>query len=107
MARRPRLNLMGTHFKDSYIADIECLKEKTKILRDVINLLKKDEQKINNSTREYIEKAYRLLNEHIVKKFNYVPPEELENEINKREINQIGEGGTRNLKNDKLLDSEY
>jgi hypothetical protein len=29
MAKRPRLNLMGTHFKDSYKAEVECLKTKT------------------------------------------------------------------------------
>lgn len=46
----------------------------------------RDEKRVNNSTREYIEKAYRLLHDHITEKFNYVSPEELENEINKREI---------------------
>lgn len=86
MARRPRLNLSGTYFKDSYLADIECLNVKTKLIRDVVNQIIKDEQKANNSTKEYIEKAYRLLNDHITGKFNYIAPEELENELNKREI---------------------
>lgn len=51
-----------------------------------MNQIIKDEKKVNNSTREYIEKAYRLLHDHITGKFSYVQPEELENEINKREI---------------------
>lgn len=47
----------------------------------------RDERAVNNSTKEYIEKAYRLLHDHITGKFTYMPPEDLENEINKREIN--------------------
>ena len=33
MARRPRLNLSGAHLKDSYVAEIDCLREKTKLIR--------------------------------------------------------------------------
>ena len=102
MARRPRFNLSGTYFKDSYNAEFECLKMKTSLLRQIMNQIIKDEKKVNNSTREYIEKAYRLLHDHITGKFSYVQPEELENEINKREITQTGKGGTRDSKNDKL-----
>lgn len=86
MARRPRLNLSGTYFKDSYIAEIECLKMKIKLLKQIMNQIIIDEKKVNNNTREYIEKAYRLLHDHITGKFTYVSPEELENEFNKREI---------------------
>ena len=38
----------------------------------IMNQIIKDEKKVNNSTREYIEKAYRLLHDHITGKFNYV-----------------------------------
>lgn len=61
MARRPKLNLSGSHFKDSYIAEIECLNEKTSLLRDLIKLIMNDEFKVNDSIRQYIEKSYRLL----------------------------------------------
>lgn len=63
MALRPKLNLSGTHFKDSYTAEIEALEAKTKLIRGVMKLLQTNEFKENNSIREYIEKAYRLLNE--------------------------------------------
>jgi hypothetical protein len=72
MARRPKLNLSGSHFKDSYMAEIEFLNEKTKLVRDVIKLLMNDEFKVNESVRIYIEKSFRLLHEHIQEKYKYV-----------------------------------
>jgi hypothetical protein len=86
MSKRPRFNLNGTYFKDSYVTEIECLKKKTSLLKEVMNKIMRDEKAVNNSTKEYIEKAYRLLHDHITGKFTYVAPEDLENEINKREI---------------------
>lgn len=43
MARRPKLNLSGAHFKDSYTAEIECTKEKVALMRRMISMLIKDE----------------------------------------------------------------
>jgi hypothetical protein len=51
MARRPKLNLSGSHFKDSYIAEIECLSEKTNLVRDMIKLIMNDEFKVNDGIR--------------------------------------------------------
>lgn len=106
MAKRPRLNLAASHFKDSYKAEIDCVKEKTQLIRDVMRTIMKDEYKVNNSTREYIEKSFRLLYESMQSKFTYVDPEDREKEINAREIYQTGAGGDRDAKNDKLLDAE-
>ena len=86
MARRPKLNLSGSHFKDSYLAEIECLNEKTSLVRDLIKLIMNDEFKINDGIRQYIEKSYRLLHEQIQGKYKYIQPEDLESEMNKREI---------------------
>jgi hypothetical protein len=86
MARRPRLNLMGSHFKDSYSAEIDCIKHKTDMIKDVIKMIMKDEFKANNSTREYVEKSYRLLHDAIKGKFKYVDPEDKEDETNIREL---------------------
>jgi len=72
MARRPKLNLSGSHFKDSYTAEIECLHEKTNLVREVIKLLMNDEFKINESIRMYIEKSFRLLHEQIQGRYKYV-----------------------------------
>jgi len=86
MAKRPRINLSGNHFKDSYNIEISCLKEKQKLFRNVINMLIKDEFKANNTIREYLEKTYRFLQEQIDNKWSYNDPENLENEMNKREL---------------------
>lgn len=51
MARRPKLNLSGSHFKDSYMAEIECLHEKKNLVREVIKLIMNDEFKINEGVR--------------------------------------------------------
>ena len=61
MAKRPRLNLSGSHFHDSYLAEIECLKQKTRLVRQVIDMLISQEFKENSQIREYLEKTYRLL----------------------------------------------
>jgi hypothetical protein len=107
MAKRPRLNLMGTHFKDSYRAEVECMQTKSQLVRDVIRMIMKDEFKINTATRTYIEKSYRYLYDLIKGKFKVVDPEEKETEINAREVIQTGDGGTRHAANDQMMDTEF
>lgn len=63
MARRPRLNLSGTHFKDSYTTEVECYKAKTALVKDLVRMVMRDEFKVNTGVREYVEKSYRLLHE--------------------------------------------
>lgn len=104
MARRPKLNLMGSHFRDSYLMDIEFTKEKTKLVRGVMKMIMTDEYEVNKGTRQYLEKCYRKLYDTIRKKYKYVETEEQEAELNGREAIQKGVGGTRNSKNDKLVD---
>jgi len=85
MARRPRLNLQSTHFRDSYIVEIECVEERTALLRDVMKLLMKKEFAENTTIREYIEKTYRLLHDQMENKWAYSRPENKEKELNKRQ----------------------
>lgn len=63
MARRPRLNLQSTHFKDSFETEIACLAERNRLVRDLTKILMKKEFEENTLIREYIEKTYRLLHE--------------------------------------------
>ena len=100
MAKRPRLNLSGAHFKDSYIAEIECLKTKTTLIRDIIKMLINNEFAINTGIREYIEKTYRLLHDQMENKWSYGKPEKQESELNKRELIQTGETSLRDAKAD-------
>ena len=104
MALRPKLNLSGTHFKDSYTAEIDALECKTKLIRGVMKMLQANEFKENNNIREYIEKSYRLLHEQMQGAWILNAPEKTEKELNKREVQITGAGGMRDDKNDKLLD---
>ena len=74
MAKRPKLNLMGSHFKDSYTAEIDSLKVKTALIRETMRMLMNDEFKYNTSVREYIEKSYRLLHQHMMGLWRYHEP---------------------------------
>jgi hypothetical protein len=106
MARRPKLNLNGSHFKDSYLAEIECTKDKVKLVRRLMQLLMHDEKKENNNVRMYIEKCYRLLHDKLHKEWHYVEPENKEKYLNVTELVKTGEPGLRDVKNDMLLESE-
>lgn len=78
MALRPRLNLHGTHFKDSYRAEVECLKSKNQIVRSVIEMQMKNEFESNNQIREYLERSYRMITEQVENKWVYQKPETLD-----------------------------
>ena len=54
----------------------------------------------NNLVREYLENTYRLLHEQMEGKWQYNQPEKHENEMNKRQLIQTGDAGTRDSKND-------
>ena len=106
MAKRPRINLNGTHFRDSYMGEVQVLKQKTRLLREVMRMLIKAEFKQNNSVREYLELTYRLLHEGMENKWTYERPEKLEEELNKREMVQTGVPGSRDAKAELRVDKE-
>lgn len=102
MAKRPKLNLSATHFRDSYEAEIECLQLKTRLVRELMAMLMEAERQQNHATREYLEKAYRLLHEHLNEEWEYLAPEAKEDELNQREVRAKQSGGGRHSKNDRL-----
>lgn len=85
MAVRPRLNLNATHFKDSYRAEIDCLKHRHELMKDFLLMQMENEFRENNSVREYLEKTYRLLHEQMENKWQYTKPEKIDDEVEKRE----------------------
>ena len=85
MAERPKLNLNGTHFKDSYIAEIERMKLSKNILREVMKMQMRKEFRENNNIREYLERTYMVVMDQGDGKWNYSKPENLEEEIKNRE----------------------
>lgn len=64
------------------------------------------EFKENTQVREYLEKSYRLLFEHMSGKWRYNEPEKQEDELNKRELLQTGRAGIRDAAADMKLDPE-
>ena len=72
------------------------------MVRELMNILIEAECRENLSTREYLEQAYRMLHENIKNEWQYLAPEEKEDELNQREVAAKGHGGGRNSKNDKL-----
>jgi hypothetical protein len=65
MARRPRINLEGNHFRDSYRAEFECLEMQAKLMREFIDMQMDLEFKANNEIREYLEKTYEIIYQQI------------------------------------------
>jgi hypothetical protein len=61
MARRPRINLEGNHFRDSYKAEVDAIEMQTKLMREFINMQMDLEFKANNDIREYLEKTYQII----------------------------------------------
>lgn len=75
MGKRPRLNLSGSYFKDSYLAEIECLNTKVQLVRSMMAQLMDQERKENRNVREYLEQAYRLLYANIKSEWKYLAPD--------------------------------
>lgn len=73
MARRPRINLEGNHFRDSYKAELDALEMQTKLIREFINMQMDLEFKANNEIREYLEKSYEIIYQQIDNEWQYYP----------------------------------
>jgi hypothetical protein len=61
MARRPRINLEGNHFRDSYKTEVDAIEMQTKLMREFIDMQMDLEFKANNEIREYLEKTYQII----------------------------------------------
>lgn len=85
MAKRPKLNLNSTHFKDSYKTEIESLKLQAQIVREVTQMQMKKEFDSNNFIREYLERTYRVVMDQVEGKWGNTKPENLDKELRNRE----------------------
>lgn len=61
MAKRPRINLEGNHFRDSYKAEVEALEMQAKLINEFIKMQMDIEFKANQDVREYLEKTYEII----------------------------------------------
>lgn len=63
MAQRPRLNVEGGYFVDSYRNEVQTLNEKTELLRELIDMQVDIEKAANEDFRGFAELKYRKIME--------------------------------------------
>lgn len=64
MASRPRLNLEAAYFRDSYVCEVDVLKEKNLLFRELLHFQKGLEKTKNRDERAFQELKMRKLHEH-------------------------------------------
>ena len=77
MARRPRLNLTASYFKDSYEAELRCLDAQIELVKLLIENQVKIAREQNKLLQEQLGLAYTLANQYESNKFKYTDAEAL------------------------------
>ena len=67
MISRPRLNAEGAYFVDNYRSEIEVLKQKGELIREIIAYQAEEEREANKEIRIFNELKYRKINDLIIK----------------------------------------
>lgn len=68
---RPRHNVEGSYFIDSYRSEIEVLKQKRELLRELIDFQINLERETNEELRLYNELKFRKINDFLSNDFKY------------------------------------
>ncbi len=68
---RPRHNVEGGYFIDSYRSEIEVLKQKRELLRELIDFQINLERETNEELRLYNELKFRKINDFLGNNFIY------------------------------------
>ena len=63
MGIRPRLNLNSTYFRDSYEAEITCIKKHSEVMKMMIVNQMSIEKEENKRTQAYLDLTFRIANE--------------------------------------------
>ena len=71
MVMRPRHNVEGGYFIDSYRSEIEVLKQKRELLRELIDFQINLERETNEELRLYNELKFRKINDFLGNNFIY------------------------------------
>ena len=77
MARRPRLDLEASYFKDSYDAEIECLKMQFELVKMLVDIQVSLEKTENKRLQDSLNLSYTLANEYSKHKWKYQDAESL------------------------------
>lgn len=65
MAQRPRINLEATYFLDSYKSEVEVIKLKKILMKEIVNDQFKREDSLNKEIRDFQELKLRKIQDHI------------------------------------------
>lgn len=71
MVMRPRHNVEGGYFVDSYRSEIEVLKQKKELLKELTAFQVDQEKQTNEDLRLYNELKFRKINDFLNKEFHY------------------------------------
>ncbi len=84
MAQRPRLDMKGWYFTDSYEFEINCLQTQENLMRDISDYLIKNEKKQNKDIKDYLQMTYRITQDFTNKDWTDVRPEDIGKEVKAR-----------------------
>ena len=77
MARRPRLNLQASYFKDAYAAEITCLDKQLELVKILIDYQVSIEKTENKRLQDALSLSYTLTNQYEQNKWKYQDAEAL------------------------------
>lgn len=86
MAERPRLNLDSCSFEDSYKLELHVLDKRTELILNIIRFQICHEKKINEDICDYLEKAHKMVNDHIDGKWKYFRAQDVNAEFSHRNL---------------------
>ena len=87
MARRPRLNLQASYFKDAYAAESDCLEKQLELVKLLIDYQVSIEKTENKRLQDSLSLSYTLTNQYEQNRWKYQDAEALLSAIvkNKRQ----------------------
>jgi len=71
MTLRPRINMQGSYFLDCYESEVEVLKAKRELLRELRDMQVEVERRENDEARIQLELKNRKLHDLVLEKWHY------------------------------------
>lgn len=92
MAQRPRINLDAAYFLDSYTSEMEAMRSKVELYREVVEFQKITELAENDEIRRFQELKMRKLMDFVDGKWTYQPEKTLTARMGTKEEYAISQG---------------
>lgn len=71
MSRRPRLNLQANYFRDSYVAEFECLDNQLELVKLIVKTQIDIERHTNKTLQDSLALSYTLCGQYEENRFKY------------------------------------